>query len=438
MSKELLRQAFQNLKDSVGEQITGYAYLTRGDGTGTLIADQTNRLAFYWQAAADGTPIPGTAILHPRSGIIFKNSIDYETVYVKLGKIQDDNTIYILGEQLGGGNNSGGATSLEQEIKAAGQSKLPIAVTADQNQPSLVVYIEAHTFDVGGTIYHFPKTAVDLSASLPGSANKMCFAGIFIQNDYATIEIQTSTPRLITDLPLGLADVQEIVTAATSTDAPVFAVKLVNGQATISQDDLNNDGWPLQQYVSLSNAGASLTVEDGTTTITNVTKVKFTSGATVTNTGGGEADVAISGGGTTVAARAHTVAGQSIAGSYAGTVINFDVVDFDTGSDITTGASWKFTASVAGYYRVSVAAYSNWNASDDDYLHLAKNGTTWAVLEYFGTSFTNNAQKFLKGTSTVYLGIGDYIQIVMYNCCGGTSLKTDANSTYVDIELVAQ
>lgn len=37
-----------------------------------------------------------------------------------------------------------------------------------------------------------------------------------------------------------------------------------------------------------------LTVKDGTTTVSNVTTLKFTSGATVTNAGGGEADVAIS------------------------------------------------------------------------------------------------------------------------------------------------
>lgn len=40
-----------------------------------------------------------------------------------------------------------------------------------------------------------------------------------------------------------------------------------------------------------------ITVKDGTTTVTPTTIIKFTSGATVTNGGGGEADIAISGGG---------------------------------------------------------------------------------------------------------------------------------------------
>jgi hypothetical protein len=44
-------------------------------------------------------------------------------------------------------------------------------------------------------------------------------------------------------------------------------------------------------------AAGSIEVTDGTTDVTGVTKVKFTSGATVSNPGGGEADVAVSGGG---------------------------------------------------------------------------------------------------------------------------------------------
>ena len=43
--------------------------------------------------------------------------------------------------------------------------------------------------------------------------------------------------------------------------------------------------------------GGSLTVEDGTTTVASVTTLKFTSGATVSTSGAGVADVAITGGG---------------------------------------------------------------------------------------------------------------------------------------------
>ena len=44
-----------------------------------------------------------------------------------------------------------------------------------------------------------------------------------------------------------------------------------------------------------SGGGAALTVTDGTTSVANVSTVKFTSGVTVTNAGGGEADAAVTG-----------------------------------------------------------------------------------------------------------------------------------------------
>lgn len=46
--------------------------------------------------------------------------------------------------------------------------------------------------------------------------------------------------------------------------------------------------------------GGSLTVTDGITPVVNVTTIDFTSGATVTNGGGGVANVASAGGGVTI------------------------------------------------------------------------------------------------------------------------------------------
>lgn len=54
--------------------------------------------------------------------------------------------------------------------------------------------------------------------------------------------------------------------------------------------------------VELMNPGGSggeITVTDGTHTVTDTTEINFTSGAVVTNAGGGVANVAISGGGFT-------------------------------------------------------------------------------------------------------------------------------------------
>lgn len=141
------------------------------------------------------------------------------------------------------------------------------------------------------------------------------------------------------------------------------------------------------------------------------------------------------GGGTTVAARAKTAAGQSIPGGYTATVVNFGTVDFDTDSAITTGASWKFTAVTAGYYRVSAAiAYAT--ATQDTYMQISKNGTVFATLSAWGMILAGS-NTFHCGSTLVHLGVGDYIQIIALQNTGGSVALTSNNQfNYVDINLV--
>lgn len=236
-----------------GYTIVGHGYLTRGDGTGTFIADQNNRMGFYWQQSDDGNQrIVGIATVD--DSIVFENNRDYEKFAVDLGYKPNDSKLYILGQNSYGMNTGGGSTINERKIAELAQGiKLPLAVTADKTQPSLKVFINSWTPAIAGTgVTLFPITEVNLTDYIPSSSNQMCYAAIFIQSDYATIEITTSTPRSTSGLPLSRNDLNEAVAAATAGDTAVYAVKLVNGQTTITQSDLNNNGWPLQPYVSLA------------------------------------------------------------------------------------------------------------------------------------------------------------------------------------------
>lgn len=64
--------------------------------------------------------------------------------------------------------------------------------------------------------------------------------------------------------------------------------------------------------------GGSITVTDGTTTVTGTTIIDFTSGATVSNAGGGQANVAITGGGTGTPGGLNTQIQYNNAGSFGG------------------------------------------------------------------------------------------------------------------------
>lgn len=93
-------------------------------------------------------------------------------------------------------------------------------------------------------------------------------------------------------------------------------------------------------------SGNSLTVTDGTHTVTPVTTIDFTSGATVSNGGGGIVDVAITGG-TGYQAPTGTVNGsnQTFVFAVAPNVINVDGVDKrKTQSDGTV--NWTGTTTV--------------------------------------------------------------------------------------------
>lgn len=164
---------------------------------------------------------------------------------------------------------------------------------------SLIVAVKAWHPLVSGTAYQFAGAQVDLTSYVPSSGN-MCYAVIFVKSDYSTIEVFASTARGVADLPLDVADIQECITAATAGSTPVWAIKLVGGQTTITQDNLDLDGVDLRQMVNVasSGGGGSLTVEevDGTPTVSNVTTIVVSNG-TLTDDGGGQVTINTGGGG---------------------------------------------------------------------------------------------------------------------------------------------
>jgi hypothetical protein len=127
-----------------------------------------------------------------------------------------------------------------------------LAVVADANQPSLTVIIKAWNPIIDNVAYQFPGARVTLT---PPGAGNMRYSAIFIKSDYATVEVINSTARSVADLPLGLADIQECLNAKSVGSTPVYAIKLVGGQTTITQSDIDNDGVPLQQLVNAVEEG---------------------------------------------------------------------------------------------------------------------------------------------------------------------------------------
>jgi hypothetical protein len=141
---------------------------------------------------------------------------------------------------------------------------------------------------------------------------------------------------------------------------------------------------------------------------------------------------------TSVKVRYSTTAGQSIPDSTQ-TIVDFDTVTFDAGSLVTTGASWKFTASETASYRISI--FISWSQSfsftTGQYTQasLYKNGTFYSTLDISQAFLTGTQYLTLNGSDSINLTSGDYIDVRVYQNTGSSvNLDTSAGSNYICIE----
>lgn len=142
-----------------------------------------------------------------------------------------------------------------------------------------------------------------------------------------------------------------------------------------------------------------------------------------------------------VAARYTTAAGQSIPNTATNTIVDFGTKDYDTHNAVTTGASWKFTAPVFGFYRVNVMTHyssSVWAAGNAVYGSVFKSGSLHATIDDPPVWAASTESIPVKGETTVMLNAGQYIdfQIANTRTAGATTLSTSAALNYIEIERI--
>ena len=108
------------------------------------------------------------------------------------------------------------------------------------------------------------------------------------------------------------------------------------------------------------------------------------------------------------------------------TVVDYNVLEVDTHSAVTTGSSWKFTAPVSGYYHVDAeilfAATNTWADGEAGNLSIIVNGNTNTEKAFdrkdnYGSSAS--IMMFLGGSTALYLRAGDYIDVRVIQYSGG-------------------
>lgn len=132
------------------------------------------------------------------------------------------------------------------------------------------------------------------------------------------------------------------------------------------------------------------------------------------------------GGATPVNARAHASGAQTLPDSVE-TVVNFNSVDFDSASAITTGSGWQYTVPTAGVYRVTFALQLILAApvtSVSVNVGIQQNGTDVDVYHSL-TPFSNapgggNVNTFAAGDDLLACRAGDTIAVVVGNFTGSS------------------
>jgi hypothetical protein len=126
--------------------------------------------------------------------------------------------------------------------------------------------------------------------------------------------------------------------------------------------------------------------------------------------------------------------------------VNFNTSDYDTGSFVTTGATWHFTAPVTGYYRISakIEFLSSLLNSEGAYLEfLWNNGVkSTMIASRWGGAGTVAYFPVLEGSTTVRMTAGQFAWFEVSHD-GPTSRVIDSDTgsgerSFCTIELISQ
>jgi len=126
-------------------------------------------------------------------------------------------------------------------------------------------------------------------------------------------------------------------------------------------------------------------------------------------------------------------AGQSIPDSTV-TILDFEDIEKDTHGQVTTGASWKFTASQSGTYTANVFiqmnADNNWEANEQMRVMLYKNGSEEKRIDLKSMSATlTNYTMTVGGSASIDLVAGDEINFrVLQNSDAAISINNGSSA----------
>jgi len=137
----------------------------------------------------------------------------------------------------------------------------------------------------------------------------------------------------------------------------------------------------------------------------------------------------------------NTNAGQSISSGAAAAIIDFEDKVVDTHNAVTTGASWKFTAPISGYYNVSflttLAANTGWSGAESLYVSIYTDGAETSREYEYPNGGGVSIEAVNRHNRCIYLGKGSYVDIrIVQNSGGAIALSGTATNVWVSINKI--
>lgn len=184
---------------------------------------------------------------------------------------------------------------------------------------------------VDTSILLFPNIDISANQSLSG---KLEFHNLRSSSLYKTVTgdlVSWFNPSGVVSYESNLGGQWDDITVVTGIRVIASTGNIATGVATLTCAS------------GVGGGGSPLIVDDGVTTVNPVTQITFTSGATVTDAGGGVADVAVTGGGggSFRGAMVHLTGDQTISSSI--TAVPWDAADYDTDSFWSGGSPTRLT-----------------------------------------------------------------------------------------------
>lgn len=204
-------------------------YVIAGDANGNLADSVQPGNVLVRFVSGNGLFVAGS-VRKPNNQITLNPGDPVELEY-KHGKLR------VAGTDIDGMIARGSNPVVTEIVKYNQQDLSVLAVTQTLPTATATVGVKAWNPYVSGVVYEFPGGSIDLTSVIPTSGNK-AYIVIFVKSDYLTLEAKTSTPRLISDVDLDLADVNEAVALRTAGSTPVWAIALSNAQSAITQPEI--------------------------------------------------------------------------------------------------------------------------------------------------------------------------------------------------------